>query len=78
LAGNFSLPKKPTNSFIGNLNTISRKNDSQESDVNKGKTVDNLSKDNLTKEVDLRKITTSPIVIVYKDIILEKAWNHKE
>jgi len=61
--GNFSLPKKPTNSIIGNLNTITRKVDAQESDVNKGKTVDNQSKDNLTKEVDLRKITTSPIVI---------------
>lgn len=49
---------------MGNLNTIPRKNDALDSDVNKGKTVDNLSKDNLTKEVDLRKITTSPIVIV--------------
>jgi hypothetical protein len=40
--------------------------------VNKGKTVDNQSKDNLTKEVDLRKITTSPIVIVYEYIIIRR------
>lgn len=52
------------NSAIGNLNSISRKNDAQGIDINKGKTVENPSNENLTKDVDLRKITTSPIVIV--------------
>jgi hypothetical protein len=58
LQGTFSLPKKPTS---GNFSGGLVKNETD----NKIKTLDNHSNDNLTKEVDLRKITTSPIVIVY-------------
>lgn len=58
LQGAFSLPKKPTN---GNL--VNSFGKGQEQDM-KNKSVDNHSHENLTKDVDLRKITTSPIVIV--------------
>ena len=60
-----SMPKKPPVSNINRNNIFANNQNNNTTAGITNKTVDNQSNDNLTKDVDFRKITTSPIVIVY-------------